>query len=236
MENQSKKLGELCFIRQCIKTGDDKQYVIKSEMLQDENWKKSLRGKSIQRFCTLEYDVFIKYGEWLARNWKNKSFYETNKIAIRETSNRIIATLDFEHRYFLSSLYSIYLKESVENTQDNLKYLLAIINSNLANYYIKLIALNLTVGAFSKIRTNQLAKLPIKDLIIYNNLFPNLKKELVSLVDTMLQLNKDLQNSTLPEQKEQLKARIEYTDKKIDRLVYQLYDLTEEEIMIVEGE
>ena len=36
--------------------------------------------------------------------------------------------------------------------------------------------------------------------------------------------------------KEQLKARISYTDKKIDQLVYQLYDLTEEEIKIVEGE
>ena len=52
----------------------------------------------------------------------------------------------------------------------------------------------------------------------------------------MLQLNKELQKATLPEQKEQLKARIDFTDKKIDRLVYQLYDLTEEEIMIVEGE
>ena len=34
----------------------------------------------------------------------------------------------------------------------------------------------------------------------------------------------------------QLKARISYTDKKIDQLVYQLYELNEEEIKIVEGE
>jgi hypothetical protein len=59
---------------------------------------------------------------------------------------------------------------------------------------------------------------------------------MVSLDDQMLQLNKDLQKVTLPEQKEQLKARIQYTDKKIDRLVYDLYELTEEEIKIVEGE
>jgi hypothetical protein len=37
--------------------------------------------------------------------------------------------------------------------------------------------------------------------------------------DTMLQLNKDLHATTLPEQKEQLQARIKYTDKKIDKLV-----------------
>ena len=52
----------------------------------------------------------------------------------------------------------------------------------------------------------------------------------------MLQLNKDLQTATLPEQKEQIQQRINYTDKKIDQLVYQLYDLTEEEIKVVEGE
>ena len=53
----------------------------------------------------------------------------------------------------------------------------------------------------------------------------------------MLQLNKDLQTATLPEQKKHIKARIDYTDKKkIDKLVYQLYGLTEEEIKIVEGE
>ncbi len=36
--------------------------------------------------------------------------------------------------------------------------------------------------------------------------------------------------------KEQLKARIDYTDKKIDKLVYELYNLTDDEIKIVEGE
>ena len=32
-----------------------------------------------------------------------------------------------------------------------------------------------------------------------------------------------------------LKAEIDKTDKEIDQMVYQLYDLTEEEIAIVEG-
>ena len=54
--------------------------------------------------------------------------------------------------------------------------------------------------------------------------------------DIETERNKDLQSATLPEQKEQLQARISYTDKKIDQIVYQLYELTEEEIKIVEGE
>ncbi len=65
---------------------------------------------------------------------------------------------------------------------------------------------------------------------------PDSQSQMVFLVETMLQLHKDLQAATLPEQIEQIKARIEYTDKKIDHLVYELYELTDEEIRIVEEE
>jgi len=44
-----------------------------------------------------------------------------------------------------------------------------------------------------------------------------------SCFDLMLQLNNDLQSATLPDQKEQLKARIGHTDEKINRMVYALY-------------
>ena len=96
----------------------------------------------------MKKNIYLKYSNWLARNWKNKSFYETPKIAIRETGNRIIATLDLDNRYFLSSLYSIYPKN--EQDQHSLKYYLALLNSNLSTYIIKKIAYELTKGAFTK--------------------------------------------------------------------------------------
>ena len=40
----------------------------------------------------------------------------------------------------------------------------------------------------------------------------------------MLQLNKEKQQATLPQQQEQLKQRIAFTDKKIDALVYNCMD------------
>jgi hypothetical protein len=51
----------------------------------------------------------------------------------------------------------------------------------------------------------------------------------------MLQLNKELQSATLPDQKEHLRARIGNTDDKINRMVYQQYGLTEVEVVIVEN-
>lgn len=181
----NKTLGSICYIRQCIKTGNDKIYVKKSENHPLNPWKKSLRGKGIQRYTTIETDLYIKYGDWLARNWKNKTFYETPKIGIRETGNRITATLDVDNRYFLSSLYSIYPRK--DNYSINyLKSILAILNSSFATFYIKKIAFELTKGAFTKVRTNQLARLPIPELESSSYLFFS------QIVDSMLQKHESL--------------------------------------------
>jgi hypothetical protein len=51
----------------------------------------------------------------------------------------------------------------------------------------------------------------------------------------MLQLQKEKQQTTLPDKPDQLKIRIEYTDEKINKLVFELYGLGEEERRIVEG-
>lgn len=58
---------------------------------------------------------------------------------------------------------------------------------------------------------------------------------MVELVDRMLDLNKKLAKAKTNHDKTILKRRIDATDDQIDRLVYELYDLTEEEIAIVEA-
>ena len=56
---------------------------------------------------------------------------------------------------------------------------------------------------------------------------------MLSLVERMLELHK--QSPRSPLDKERLQREIESTDRAIDRLVYELYGLSEEEIKIVEG-
>jgi hypothetical protein len=58
---------------------------------------------------------------------------------------------------------------------------------------------------------------------------------MVSLVDRMLALHKQLQDVRTPHEKIAIQRQIEATDRQIDALVYELYGLTEEEIRIVEG-
>ena len=150
----------------------------------------------------------------MARNWKNKSFYECKKIAIREAGKRITACLDLDNRYFLSSLYAIYPKLAY-NVGD-LKVLLAILNSTFATFYIQKIAFDLTQGAFTKMRTNQLARLPLP-------VVPTTEKDkIVKLIDKIII--------------EKCGMGIEAEEIAIDLIVYQLYGLTYDEVLIVDPE
>jgi len=58
---------------------------------------------------------------------------------------------------------------------------------------------------------------------------------MVELVQSMLDLHRQLSSAGPDHEKTLLARRIEATDRQIDRLVYELYGLTEEEIGLVEA-
>jgi len=59
---------------------------------------------------------------------------------------------------------------------------------------------------------------------------------MVSHVERMLELHKQSAAVRSPQDKDRVKREIESTDGAIDRLVYELYGLTEYEVKIVEGQ
>lgn len=61
------------------------------------------------------------------------------------------------------------------------------------------------------------------------------RDQMVALVTRMLDLHQRLAAVQTPPARTLLQRQIEATDAQIDRLVYELYGLTEEEIGIVEG-
>lgn len=58
---------------------------------------------------------------------------------------------------------------------------------------------------------------------------------MVTLVEKMLALHKQTTSARLPQENEMLQRQIQTTDGLIDKLVYELYGLSEDEIKIVEG-
>jgi hypothetical protein len=88
---------------------------------------------------------------------------------------------------------------------------------------------------FAKVLSANLKNLPIRRIDFKNPKDKALHDKMVSLVGNMLNLHKHLVEAKLPQTKTAIQRHIDATDKQIDRLVYELYGLTEEEIKVVDG-
>jgi len=117
-------------------------------------------------------------------------------------------------------------------------YLLGILNSKLIFHYFKR---NSTVlgdadkkGRLRWVRQD-VEYIPIRTIDFDNSTDKALHDRMVQLVETMLDLHKRLPNANAPHDKQTLQRQIDATDRQIDKLVYELYGLTEEEKRVVEG-
>ena len=128
--------------------------------------------------------------------------------------------------------YSIQL---LSNTNESIYYFLGILNSNLIRYIHDGYSLN-KKKVFAKVLATNIKKLPIRIIDFSNPSDKADHDQMVALVEQMLNLHKKLAGSNIPQAKDVLQRQIEATDKLIDQLVYKLYDLTDEEIKIVESE
>ncbi|EPB4327591.1 class I SAM-dependent DNA methyltransferase [Campylobacter jejuni] len=108
----------------------------------------------------------------------------------------------------------------VANSKNELKYLLGFLNSNLIFYYFKNIGHLYSDKGF--LLSNQyVEKFPIPKI---NSKNQKLADELINLADDILKAKEQDKN-----------ANIQELENKINSIVYKLYNLTEEEIKIIEG-
>jgi NOL1/NOP2/fmu family ribosome biogenesis protein len=135
------------------------------------------------------------------------------------------------YAYDLSSIYSND-KTSIIPTND--LHLLGILGSKLADFIIHSIS-STKQGGYFEYKPMYISQIPISVIDFSDPADVAHHDRMVSLVDRMLALHKQLQDVRTPHEKIAIQRQIEATDRQIDALVYELYGLTEEEIRIVEG-
>lgn len=96
--------------------------------------------------------------------------------------------------------------------------LLSILNSRVADHVMHSIA-STKQGGYFEYNPMYVGHLPIRPINHNNPSGMALHDEIVRLVDLMLSLHRELQGVTLPDRQEQIRNRIEYTDRKIDEPV-----------------
>ena len=227
----SMNFGDLCTINQGLRTGDNKKY------LSPERKRKSHRpvvgGKHIGRYI-VRGNLFVDYlPDELDAPRSESIFTSPEKIIVQEVRNitlprRIVAAYDDQRLFCLQSTNVINVRD--ENRAGvAVKFLLGLLNSRLLNWFFRA-----SFPSNNHIASNQLAQLPV--VCPGTEIAGGRKQDdqILGLVDRMLDLSARLAKAPSGEEKTPIQQLIDRTDWEIDALVYELYDLTEEEIGIVE--
>jgi len=151
------------------------------------------------------------------------------KILIRKTGDRIIATADDSGIFPEQSLYFLFNNRSGLN----LHYLLGLLNSRLLTSYYRAKCIT-NKKSIAQVKKIDLDQLPIRTIDFTDRADKARHDRMVELVEQMLALHKQLATAKTAHAKTNLQRQIDATDAQIDKLVYELYGLTEDEIKIVE--
>ena len=192
-----------------IYSGKLKSEVFSNEQLTSQ-YKKVLDGRDVFKYY-INWDEkkenrFIKYTRDLHRPREERIFLAQEKIILPRRSTHLVCSIDDSQYYLLNTAYIILPKKN----EVNLHFILAILNSKLVDFYYN----NLYFGW--QITIPALNSIPILQGDAGQ------QQEIEILIDTILSLKK--QNK---------EADTKDLESKIDELVMDLYQLTEEEKEII---
>lgn len=256
-------LGEICLASYGLRLNsdkDDKKYKFqKSDLVANVKdkrcWKSYTEGKYLERYFIKEK----KYLEWDSERCPKRlvrptfrELYEVEKILLgRQTRAGVLDTekIIADNTIIICALHHLYQnidnsnirkyynnvgierKLLIENSKNyNIKYLLGILNSTATKYFLNI----LTKGKIDAYPDDW------KQIIIPKINFENKEDKtqhdkIVSLVEQMLEAKKEIKSAKTEKDKTYSERKCSSLDTAIDNEVYKLYDLTEEEIKIVEG-
>jgi hypothetical protein len=118
------------------------------------------------------------------------------------------------------------------NEMIDLKALLGLLNSKLVEFYLHSIA-PLKQGGYYSYSSKFIDSIPLPDKITDKD--AKEIKELITYVDILLQNGKKVKILITDSDKDQLKRQNNFIEQKINNLIYDLYDITQEQIKIIEN-
>jgi hypothetical protein len=229
IQNASKSFGTYGTAYFGIQTHDRKKYV--STECKTQNWKAVIDGQNIHNWFMDEPIEFICYEKKAIKSGGKDDVYQKERICTRQIGITPVATIVPPGIYTLNTIYNLYFDKQPEYS---LQFVLGIMMSTAFKFFWKTKYFDEKM-TFPKVKKNALLDMPIPALDLSKKPDKAAHDKLVSLVDQMLALKKKEQAEAVPQAKTIIGRQIQALDGQIDALVYQLYDLTDAEIKIVEG-
>ena len=213
IEEGSLPLSDFIRFSRGIKTSDDKRFIIKEQ--RNSDCKKVYRGRNLKAYQLNWNGEYIWYRPDLMRQKvgcvpHTKEFFDVPEKLITQrvnSSRQLLVAYDDQQNYFLDTTnVSNY---STWEGKTPLKYLCGLLNSKLINFWYCKKYLMPTIGGY------ELHSIPIKTTNDYSTF--------ISLVDEVI----------LAAQQNNYKV-LHRKMKEIDKIVYDIYGLTDAEIKIIE--
>jgi hypothetical protein len=170
--------------------------------------------RHLEQFKKINTSAYKPFGLHRARDEK---FFKGEKIiSLRKCKKPIFTYVDFDS-YVLQTFFII------KSSRINLKYLVALLNSKLIEFWL---------FYQGKIQGNnyQIDKEPLVNIPIKNSI-KNEQNYIIDTIENIINIIKH--DNHIPETHNN--SKINELEKQIDQMIYQLYELTEDEIEIVEN-
>jgi type I restriction-modification system DNA methylase subunit len=173
-----------------------------------------------------------KGAEWKGRKPGNYQWYEIqDAVDYHEEFEKpkIIIPTIVKSASYAFDIDNFYSNDKTSIIPTNDLFLFGTLNSRLADFFVHSIA-STKQGGYFEYKPMYIEKIPIASGEGTNkkNLIENLAQKIISL-------QKKLADAKTDHEQTLIQRQIDATDNQIDKLVYELYDLTPEEIAIVEG-
>lgn len=217
IRKDSIELGKIAYCTVGINTGYVKDKLT-AETRIDKTYHKMLSGRDIGINTVNWKKIWIKYDKEFVDSFGDKGrslppqyIFTEEKILVQRTrrglKRKLVCYYDDEGFYNLNRLSNII---STDN-EFSLKYIHSLLNSSLLDYYF-----NVVFNEY-EVKPVHLSKLPVK-------IASGKKQQIfISKIEKIISLNKQDQDTT-------------EIEKEIDVLVYKLYELTYEEVKVIDPE
>lgn len=233
MGKNSVPLESIISFSRGIKTSDDGRFILDEK--RNKDCFKIFRGRNIKAYQANWENEWIWYRPDLMKEKvgclpHSKEFFEVPEKLVTQRVNssmQLLVTYDTEKNYFLDTVNVS--RYSTWDRKHSLKYICGLLNSKPINYWYCNKFKMPTIGLY------ELHSVPVKPIDFSNKSSKKIHDDIVANVEILLKLNEEIKQVKLHTKIEQLKQRIEHCEDKINQSVYELYQLTPEEIAIVEG-
>ena len=156
------------------------------------------------------------------------------KLCVPRLVDRLYAAFDSDGSHYLDNVDVGGLVLKPEYQEQGLLYLQGLLNSSVLRWFFPFVTAPFRGGWLSANR-QFLSLLPIRTIDFTNPTDKASHSQMVQLVEQMLTLHKQLPASKTGHGQPLVQRQIDAVDRQIDRLVYELYGLSKEEIAVVEG-